>query len=179
MDTRKESAVGKANATKAKDLFDLPLIHVLTVLLGLQLDTRHARVRNILNANECYGWSDFKNKHVDEWLKEEYNDTQSGIIFRFNRFDRERFNWVRNFQAYLMDEQFDEVDLDDPCTWSLDIWNKWRLQEDLKSINSQVGIDVNIPSKLETTISALSSPEDILKKETSPSKDLKKRQLCW
>ena len=69
-DAKKED-VGKANAIKAKDLFDMSLIHVLTILLGLQLDTRHARVGNILNANECYGWSDFKNKHVYEWLKEE------------------------------------------------------------------------------------------------------------
>ena len=47
------AVVGKANGTSATDLFDLPLIHVLTVLLGLRLDTHHSRVRNILDANEC------------------------------------------------------------------------------------------------------------------------------
>ena len=49
------TVVGKVNGTSAADLLNLPLIHVLTVLLALRLDTRHSRVRNILDANECYG----------------------------------------------------------------------------------------------------------------------------
>ena len=117
------------------------------------------RVRDILVASDCFGWSDFNNKSIDNWLKEEYNDndTQSGVIFRFNRFDKARFEMVQQFQEHLMATQYDEVDLNDPCTWSIDIWSNLHLKENLKSINSQVGIDVNV-LKPETTISGLSIP---------------------
>ena len=69
----KAAVVGKTNEkTKAADCFYLALIHVLTVLLGLQLDTCHSRVRDILDTNECCGWSKFNNKSIGKWLKEEY-----------------------------------------------------------------------------------------------------------
>ena len=132
--TEKPSLAKPTDGTKAADLFDLPLVHVLTVLLGLQLDTRHSRVQNILDANECFGWMDFDNTSTDKLFKEEYNDTESDIIYRFNRFDKVWFEMVEQFQEYLCDNQHLEADLKDPCSWSLTVWNDWRLEESLKSM---------------------------------------------
>ena len=59
MSKGEEKPVGEANQTKAADLLDLPLIYILIVLLGLRLDNRHTRVRDILYANECDTWKLF------------------------------------------------------------------------------------------------------------------------
>ena len=176
MDKDEGKVVGKADGISAADLFNLPLIHVLTVLLGLQLNTCHSRVRDILHANEIYLWTDFDNKSIPKLLKAEYNDTKSGVTFKFNRFDKERFEMVKQFQGYLNNNQLSDVNLNDPCTWSIDIWRNWRLKENLKSINSQVGVDMNV-SKPETTVSAWSMPAKTLKKEASPTETLKKEAL--
>ena len=83
-------AVGGADEGKseieeisAADTFDLALIHVLTVLLSMQLDGRHSRVRNILRVNGIVTWSDFTDLTQEELLKSEYED-DAGTIFRFD-----------------------------------------------------------------------------------------------
>ena len=98
MNKGEEKAVGKANGTSAADLLDLPLIHILTVLLGLQLDTRHIRVHNILYANKCNTWSEFRSKDIEEILKYEYEDTKSGTIVKFNKFYCSQFQMIEEFR---------------------------------------------------------------------------------
>ena len=44
-------AVGKADANSVTVFLDLPLIHILSGFLGLELDGCHSRVQDILYAN--------------------------------------------------------------------------------------------------------------------------------
>ena len=122
MNKNEEKAVGKANETSAADLFDVPLMHVLTVLLGMQLDGRHVRARDILCANDIRTWREFRNETTNELLKAEYEDDSDNIV-RFNKFDRKRFRLIKEFKKYLRANQHIEADLHDPCTWTIQIWD--------------------------------------------------------
>ena len=87
----------------------------------MQLDGRHARVRNILCENECVTWRGFKNKTQEALLGAEYKD-DSGNTVGFNKFDRERFQMVEEFKIYLR-ENPTKAKLTDPLTWTLEIWD--------------------------------------------------------
>ena len=60
----------------------------------MQLDGCHSRVRNILRVNGFVIWRDFKDVTTDKLLKAEYED-DSGTIFRFDRFDRQKLVFIQ------------------------------------------------------------------------------------
>ena len=73
-------------------------------------------------------------------LEEAYYE--AGIIDKFNKVDRHRFKIVKQFQDYLRINHHPQVNLKDPCTWSLDIWSNWRLKVNLKSMYESCKRDI-------------------------------------
>ena len=141
--------------TSAADTFDLALIHVLSVLLSMQLDGRHSRVRNILRVNGIVTSVDLFNITQAELLRSEYED-DAGTIFRFDRSDRRKLRWVHPFRDYLIKNKPINIDLEDPCTWSPELYQEWRSAESVQSENSRIGTSVST-SKSGSIVSGLSS----------------------
>ena len=88
-------------------------------------DGRHARVREILYAIECYTWRDFKTVTMKE-LEDAYY--KAGKIDKFNKFDRQKLILIKEFQKYLRANQHIEADLNDHCSCFLTIWDVWRIE---------------------------------------------------
>ena len=85
----------------------------------------------------------------------------NGDIIKFTDPDIDRFKRLNEFIQYL--EKEDKFDSNNPDRWTRIMWKNWTRQRKFDSINSQVGIDVNV-SKPETTIPGLLLPAEILKK---------------
>ena len=52
-----ETPIGKADANSAARALDKPLFHVFTNLMKLQLDSKHARIQDILVKSEDNMWN--------------------------------------------------------------------------------------------------------------------------
>ena len=111
-----ETDVSKADANSADRLLDPPLLHALSTLIGLQLDGCQSRVQDILNANKYNSWN-FLNDFIMKELKEaDYEDTDSGKIVKFNKFDYPWFTMFFEFVKYLCSQEKFKVNMSDPCT---------------------------------------------------------------
>ena len=89
---KEEIDVGKANA---KELLDKTLYHVLTDILSLELDDRHARWCHLLHVKDCDKWIRFEELNLSEFENMEYES--NGGIIKFTKPDIDRFKRLNEF----------------------------------------------------------------------------------
>ena len=79
------TAVGKVDANNPSQLLNKTLYHVLTDILSLELDDRHARWCHLLHAKDCDKWIRFEELNLSDFENMEYES--NGDIIKFTEPD--------------------------------------------------------------------------------------------
>ena len=95
----KRTAVGKVNANDPSWLLDKTLYHVLTDILSLELDDRHARWCHLLHAKDCDKWIRFEELNLSDFENMEYKS--NGDIIKFTEQEIDGFKQLNEFIQYL------------------------------------------------------------------------------
>ena len=119
-----EIDIGKADTKDPSQLLDKTLYHVLTDILSLELDDRHARWCHLLHAKDCDKWIRFEELNLSDFENMEYES--NGDIIKFTEPDIDRFKRLNEFIQYLEEE--DEFDSHDPDRWTRIMWKNWTKQ---------------------------------------------------